>query len=133
MKPFDGKEKKPINKLAALVFSKGTKVNEREIPETIKCSQIQPETKKVPYLTKQSGDDLTGVKQGKLTVIGLDKIKKGIWVVRCYCGNYAHRSAKAIKNKENRGDRCEYCRRKSQSIRKHNYHINGRETDVRDV
>ena len=57
---------------------------------------------------------LIGATVGRFTVIGILKEhgRKGRarWVVRCQCGDYEFRSAKAITNPENGGDRCMDCR-----------------------
>lgn len=42
--------------------------------------------------------DLTGVKFGRLTVLGISAEVLARWVVRCVCGTYGLRTAKAIKN-----------------------------------
>jgi hypothetical protein len=54
--------------------------------------------------------DLTGAKIGWLTVVGASPEYHGRWVVRCVCGAYEIRTAKAIKNKKNDEDRCIVCR-----------------------
>lgn len=59
--------------------------------------------------------DLTGTKFGAaMTVMGKAPAKIGnnaaAWVVRCACGNYEHRTAKAIRNPRNDQDRCRPCR-----------------------
>lgn len=41
--------------------------------------------------------DLTGTKLGRLTVIGISAEVAARWVVRCVCGAYGLRTAKAIK------------------------------------
>lgn len=54
--------------------------------------------------------DLRGKKFGRFTVVGIARDIRRQWVVRCACGTYSTRSAKAIKNPENVQDRCEHCR-----------------------
>ena len=57
---------------------------------------------------------LVGVKFGSFTVLGLAryiaKKSKAKWVVRCNCGMYTLRTAKAIMNEKNNADCCERCR-----------------------
>lgn len=55
--------------------------------------------------------DLTGHTFGKFTVIGYIRTgKKGsMWLVRCLCGDYEERSGRAVKNPENKFDRCGNC------------------------
>lgn len=63
-----------------------------------------------PIKTKRvrSGIDLTGHRCGRLTVIGLADLPnrgkangaRAAWVVRCICGYYETRSAKALRSPE---------------------------------
>jgi hypothetical protein len=57
--------------------------------------------------------DLRGHKYARLTVIGLAKEqnqkKSSRWVVRCACGKYEFRKARAIRNPENARDCCTQC------------------------
>lgn len=61
---------------------------------------------------------LVGRKFGKLTVFGLwddtdggpRRDAKAKWVVRCACGDYEIRTAKAINNPANNEDACRICR-----------------------
>lgn len=76
--------------------------------------QMRPVPKHVPRVI-----NLTGEVWGRLTVIGLlDKPRercsgksnnKGSWVVRCSCGTYETRSAKAIRLKNNPDEGCTQC------------------------
>lgn len=54
--------------------------------------------------------DLTGLRFGRFVVIGFSSDHRGHWVVRCDCGRYSTRRARAIKNRANSDDRCEHCR-----------------------
>ena len=57
--------------------------------------------------------DMTGVKFGRMTVIGIfaDSVTNAQqWVVRCVCGHYEARRAKAIRNPANSADACVHCR-----------------------
>ena len=57
---------------------------------------------------------MIGYTFGRFTVVGLlrdSNPKKGAaWVVRCACGDYETRKAKAIRNSRNSEDRCAVCR-----------------------
>lgn len=96
-----------LNKTAAVVTGRGEhwepkiKVNNLHL-------QAPPKMKSVP------GDagfvDLTGVKFGRFTVLGLMASDGGRWVVRCACGSYETRRRKAITNQNNKWDRCVECR-----------------------
>jgi hypothetical protein len=61
-------------------------------------------------------EDMTGRRFGRMTVIGLASERaygskvKGCWVVRCACGHYESRRAKAIRNPANADDACVHCR-----------------------
>ena len=96
----------PINTQAAIVMSKGT-----QPPKSKGIDHVYLHTCK--YIPENI-QDLTGVRFGRLTVIGLhahtqDKVR---WVVKCDCGNYNLRKTKAIRNKNNSEDRCYDCRNK---------------------
>ena len=57
--------------------------------------------------------ELIGMVNGRLTVIGLlaeTSAQQAAWVVRCTCGKYETRTAKAIRNPKNAEDRCYHCR-----------------------
>jgi hypothetical protein len=95
----------PINKTAALVLSSGVNyVSPKVIQNADRQTPI--ETRPLP----KGVINLTGLVVGRLTVIGLSKESKGCWVVRCACGIFTLRRAKALKNARNHWDRCEECR-----------------------
>ncbi len=60
--------------------------------------------------------DLRGHRFGRFTVVGhLGKMAAGInakpmWLVRCTCGDYESRTAKACRNVANAADCCDKCR-----------------------
>lgn len=54
--------------------------------------------------------DLTGVKKGRLTVIGSSAEKPSAWVVQCQCGLFGHRRRKALNNALNTDDSCIKCK-----------------------
>ncbi len=69
--------------------------------------------------------DLRGIHFGRFTVVGLssqlrpsNSSRGAAWVVRCNCGNFAHRTAKAIRNPNNSTDSCEECRRRDAEARR---------------
>lgn len=103
MKDIAGR--RPINKTAALVVSKGFEYSPAKVVLT--RDQGSPiKTRALPL----DAEALTGKRFGRFTVIGLAKDTNSRWVVRCDCGTYTLRTAKAVKNKENTQDRCEHCR-----------------------
>ena len=109
----------PINKTAARIISGGTHYEQKLNPAAHIAHSDCPLPIK-PIDVKRRRDpcfvNLLGKKTGRLTVIGLadfkhkDKTKSATWVVRCACGNYEHRSSKAIKNPNNVDDACRFCR-----------------------
>jgi hypothetical protein len=96
----------PLNGTAARVTSKGfqykpdKKINAAHWREP-------PPTKKFPSLSK---NDLTGIKFGRFTVVGYLRDMRKRWLVRCVCGAFESRTAKAIRNPKNEEDRCQICR-----------------------
>lgn len=66
--------------------------------------------------TGPRNQDLTGSRFGSFTVLGVFERKcdsgsgRTMWCVKCACGAYEIRSAKAIKNPKNSGDMCRECR-----------------------
>jgi len=118
----------PIDKQAAMMFSPGVK----HAPHVkVACAhwKTPPITKKVIF----DGLNLEGAKFGRFTVIGLHKTIRNRWVVRCDCGDYEIRTAKAIRNPENYGDRCVICRHDAFIRKDYEFHKNGREVDQRKL
>lgn len=76
--------------------------------------------------------DLTGRRVGRFTVIGVARHFAAQWVVRCDCGRYSTRRAKAIKNAENTQDRCEHCRYLASLKRSELWRRTGRSANIRD-
>lgn len=101
----------PVNRLAATVVSRGEHFDPKKKILTDDSATPLP-TRPIPPDTRKSATcvDLTGVRFARFTVLGLSAAKKKMWVVRCACGTYTTRSAKAIRNPENTLDRCETCR-----------------------
>lgn len=58
--------------------------------------------------------NLSGTTFGRFMVVGLSAHKNlnkhAVWVVRCICGDYEVRSAKAMKNLDNKDDCCLECK-----------------------
>lgn len=120
----------PVDKKAAMVMARGEHYNPQ-----IKIQQAHwsapPPT--IPVL---KGQDLTGKRVGRLTVVGKhssNKSKGAIWLVRCDCGDYETRSSKSINNPENHGDRCVYCRNLTYLKAKDILRRTGRDVDRRKL
>ena len=102
---------KPINKNAAMAISGGYSFNPNR-----RVTQVESDNPLKTTGTISAHWDLTGMRAGRLTVVGKQpKIGKrggGKWVCRCDCGRYVVRKAKSIK--ENIGgmrcDECDYLR-----------------------
>ena len=106
--------RRPVNRTAALVVSAGvqyapnTKGNGHDSENPIPTRPVSRYE-----LSAESFVDLTGWRIGRLTVVGIADLVGGKsmkWVVRCDCGRYSTRKAKAIKNEQNTQDRCDHCR-----------------------
>lgn len=76
--------------------------------------------------------DHTGSRFGRFTVLGLSKIRGGSWVVRCNCGVYSTRKARAITNCRNTQDRCDHCRHLAFLQRSEYHRRTGKEKDIRE-
>lgn len=109
----------PVNVTAALVTQKSKEDDEARLFELHECYSETP----LPMLAfnemnKQHVDvarQLIGIRIGRLIVIGAAKEKAknagSLWVVRCDCGAYSMRKARAIKNPKNKNDMCAHCRK----------------------
>jgi len=94
----------PINKEAAIVISKGTHFSPKIKPH------CHDERDIIPVVRKVTGKvDLTGMKVGWLTVIGLSEEKNKRWVCRCVCGKYVFRHAKSLQRNKEIEDKCINC------------------------
>lgn len=99
---------RPVNKQAAKVLGGGIRY-EPKIKMQNRRWDAPPPMKSVP----KDAPQLVGVRCGRLTVVGLlDESRNGeaAWVVRCTCGAYETRKAKAVRNPANSQDRCYVCR-----------------------
>lgn len=118
---FDGVHREPVDLTAALVVSRGIRYEPRGRVLNAHFD-IQP-----PIITYRKHrelrptDNLTGRKRGRLTVVGKARDVLARWVVRCACGKFEYRTAKAIKNRANNEDACEYCRKVMVAKRSHEH------------
>jgi hypothetical protein len=111
----------PANKTAALTASKGEHFEWAASHCTLHSSAPIPHrTPNREELIKPSFKNLTGMKFGRLSVLGIaaeipSKAKGQRWVVRCVCGAHEIRKAKAIKaaasgrNGEDNSQMCAWC------------------------
>lgn len=125
--------RKAVNRTAAIVTGKGThyvpnkKIQTHDNPLPIAIRKLQP-----PECDQPNFIDLTGQRVGRFTVLGLALDHKRQWVVRCDCGTYSLRRAKAIKNPDNTQDRCEHCRHLAFLQRNERWRRTGKDTDIKD-
>jgi hypothetical protein len=107
--------RKPVNKTTALVaLAQTTELHQVDIIEA-EWHRLSPfPLKKVPPATI----DLTGLRVGRLTVVGLcDETrqgKKARWCVRCDCGSHERRTAKGMQSESS--DRCQACEMQSKRV-----------------
>lgn len=95
---------RPVNRLAAEVTGKGVHYEpQKKIAQ--QHWEIQPPT--IP--TPRNIRDLSGIRFGRFTVLGLYSGGGGLWVVRCVCGDFETRRSRAINNPRNTRDRCDKC------------------------
>lgn len=122
--PYIGSIKMKIKLLQTVVIHGGKRPEKKECLRIIKHASeakrittkpkifhfqvrgVSDQTKENPYFT-----DLTGCKIGDFIVLGLDKKRKGRWVVQCKCGNHEVRTKKALLNTKNANDKCRNCRK----------------------
>lgn len=106
----------PANKQAAMSLAKGEHFDEKLYVDVF---DAPPQMRPIP---KTSPIDLTGVRVGRLVVVGLlaerarsTQVKNqrtARWVMRCDCGKYTIRKTRAIRApKSEEGLRCRCCGR----------------------
>lgn len=107
---MDNQHSIPANKTARKVISKGVHWDPKE-------KSLQGVHSRDPLPIKKPIDErqakLIGRYVGRLCVIGVADIggkKQALYVVRCVCGTYLHRTSKAINNPNNDIDCCQVCR-----------------------
>ena len=103
----------PVNKTAVLVTAQSR--DNFEFPHSGARETLDTQPKLTTDMRKYKALDLRGYKYASLTVIGLadeQNLKKNSrWVVRCRCGRYEYRKARAIRNPANATDCCVQCYR----------------------
>jgi len=126
----------PINKLAAIVTASGFSYQPNckvQVQEYVGPPEMVPKYK---HPKIDSFKDLTGIKKGRFTVIGLMANEKGKWVVRCVCGTYTTRSAKAIKSVDKNPnahlDACRECMHNAYRKREESYRRTGKDANIED-
>jgi len=119
--------KSPIDSTAYKVTSKGIQY------EPVK--DIRTADSSLPIATRRvlQGKNLIGRKVGRLSCVGLARDTPNRWVMRCLCGTFTLRTAKAINNIENTQDRCERCRHYAYLRRNEIFRRTGERVDIREL
>lgn len=102
----------PVNATAARVMRGGVSY-ESGVQSGSTLYQGTPIAMRAPTsleLANPAFPDLRGFKFGRFTALGMAVDHPKRWVVRCACGIYSLRSAKAIRNPSNSMDCCNECR-----------------------
>lgn len=123
----------PIDSVAALVTGRGVHFEPNKRSQA-GDSEFPIQTRSITFSERNTAGfiDLTGRRVGRFTVIGVARDFKGKWTVRCDCGRYSTRSARAIKNPANTQDRCEHCQHLAFLKREEFWRRTGRDADIRD-
>ena len=116
----------PVDRVARWVTSEGYKYSPDKKPNGAFWDICPPLKEPMP-----NAPNFAGVKFGRFTVIGLSRTFKARWVVRCSCGRFEVRRAKAIKNPRNSGDACDHCRHLEYLKRTDFYRRNGFDMEER--
>ncbi len=118
----------PVNREAAKMFAKGVS-HDNGARIVRKHWSAPPAMIPLPKLSP----DLIGAKFGRMEVVGFLADSTKEYVVRCLCGDYETRRARAIRNPENFGDRCTVCQ-KDAHIKRHDAQGNRKiNIDVRTI
>ena len=102
----------PLNKIAGAVTSRSSDHYEPNVDMACHEHWEAPP----PCKPKPPGmADLTGARFGRMAVVGFlgkatPKSEKARWLVRCACGDYEARTARAVRNPANIEDKCRKCR-----------------------
>jgi hypothetical protein len=108
---------KPVDKTASRVTRSGEHF-EFKRGDHVTVSRTPLPTRPIPLSSLNSGNFVryTGKKIGRLTVVGLAEKKKGrkscLWVCRCSCGNFVHRTSKYLRESQeglHRKPMCDEC------------------------
>lgn len=129
----------PVNGNAARVIQKGKGYTIDVISDVQEWDNPQPIIPKSQHPKDSGFKDLTGMKKGRFTVIGLlpGKGKKGYrWLVRCTCGKYTMRGTKSIKstakNPAAHHDACRQCTALAYLRRNEVWRRTGKNPDIQD-
>jgi hypothetical protein len=105
-KVLDG-QRAPVDRVARRVASGGVSFESRKVIQT--ADQHHPIEVRPFQDVDLALRSLIGLRFGRMTVVGLS-YRPNRWAVRCDCGTYTLRTARAIRNPNNDFDCCEECR-----------------------
>lgn len=96
---------------------------------------VPPEIKPLP----RNAPNLIGMSFGRFKVVGYlgpighANAQHGAWLVRCSCGRYEYRRAKAIRNQKNTADACQECRHVMTLRKGERWRATGRDQSYEDL
>jgi len=131
--PDDFHARRPVDRVAAQVTARGfhyepaKHVQTRDSDTPLAIREIQSVERNASGFI-----NLAGMTFGRFVVLGISADYARHWVVRCSCGRYSTRTAKAIKNPENTQDRCEHCRHLAFLKREEAFRRTGRNQNIRN-
>ena len=120
----------PVNKMASISIQAQSIDNKFEIKNLDKKIGVMFWKERRPMIPPPKRYDLTGVKFGRMSVVGY--LGRGSWQCRCSCGNFTSRRAKAIRNKNNNVDACVECREVAYIKKTYDYIKTGKDKDVKN-
>ncbi|MFA4974651.1 MAG: hypothetical protein WC683_18755 [bacterium] len=95
----------PINRGAGVAVGARGVHYEPKLDNSRVTLDAPPRMRPVPH----DAPDLIGLQFGRFRVVGLSAELNGRWVVRCVCGKYEFRTARAIRGEHAELDKCSYC------------------------
>ena len=121
---YDDPARHPVNKAAGKVLGGGINYTPNK-----KIAQRHWSSPPSMRQSPREVENLTGRTFGRFTVIGWFAECKGLWVVRCACGDYETRKTRSVRNPQNNKDACENCRHLMFLQREKHFLRTGRDKD----
>lgn len=124
----------PVDRVAARVIREGYKYVPDKNVQT--ADQRHPHDVRNHLSIGREHRWMVGHRFGRMVVLGLSfetRSKHATWSVRCDCGVYTLRTAKAIRNPNNSSDCCDVCRHLLYLKRKDIYRRTGIDVDERNI
>lgn len=124
---------RPVNGTAARVVAAGTHyISDKK--HACKVYDARPPVRQATSRDRSIPGyrDMTGIRRGRLVVVGLAEVNGLKWVMRCDCGAYVIRTNKAASNEANDADACEECRHVLYLKRNELHRRTGKNADPKD-